>query len=453
MSSTTDFDLSTDIKINKVSVDGESVIGLLQNLDVYENLYSPVIFGSMMLLDSDSANFIANHNIQGVEDVEFEFTSAKNETLQFKGKLNCIRNKTSAQQKIVYVFDFTAEELRKNEGIQVTERFENLSPGEVCQNLIEEKLGGILDNEYFDGDGMPMNFLGCTKRPTECIKYSITKGVPHATSEVTGAEGAEKKGEVKGTSGYLCWQTLSGYRMMSIDKIKAGKGGGDAGQFVRQLQQHELSLQEACNSIMDFDFKELGDFQAKLRSGAFKTNNIFLNIDTGQYMELRMDAEDQMTEKDKEQLKDIPFTVTTSSVVSSELFELLCKKATDVDYWDPERKSLAQNAVSQNTFDDQTGTFTLPPQFTMRAGDTFTVKIPNVETDKGAGYDEKTTGRYICKQVGHHISTTDGQTSGWTKVTSVRTTVQQDDATSTNVVSKDSIASGRFTGSMTWVGS
>ena len=425
-----EYSLATDCSKYKITVDGEDVSGLLQSLEIFENLYLSVIFGSVVLQDSDSVNFIANHNIQGVEDIEFSFTSAKDETLEFKGKLNAIRNKTSAQQKIIYVFDFTAEELRKNEGCFVTQRYKNLTPGEVCQDLIEEKLEGEIDDEFFQGDGRPVNFLGTNKRPTAVIKWVIQNGVTNSTSEVTGAEDAQKKGEAKGTSGYLCWQTLDGYRMMPIDKIKAGQGGNDAGQFVRQLQQHGLSLEESCNSIIDYEFKELGDFQAKLRSGAFKTKNIFLNIDTGQYFELLMEAEDQMTEKDKEALKDIPWTTTTSTILESELYELLCKKANDVDYWDPERLSLAQNTVNQNTFDDQTGSFTLPAQFTMRAGDTFTAKIPNVETEKGAGYDEKVTGRYICKGIGHHIFLSDGQPAAYTKVTTVRTTVQQDDATS-----------------------
>ena len=424
-----DFSLATDIQTNRITIDGESVVGLIQKVEIFENLYMPVIFGTIVLLDSDSVNFIANHDIQGVEDIEFEFTSAKDEVLEFKGKLNGVRNKTSAQGKIIYAIDFTAEQLRKNEGSLVTQRYKNQTPGEVCQDLIEEKLEGEIDTAFFDGEGLPMNFLGCNKRPTECIKYAITKGVPNNNSEVTGAEKDEKKGEAKGTSGYLCWQTLDGYRMMSIDKIKAGNGGNNAGEFIRRLQQHGLSLEESVNSIIDYEFKELGDFQAKLRSGAFKTKNVFINIDTGQYQELLMEADNQMTWKDKEQLDHIPFTVVTSTILESEIYELMCEKANDVDYWDPERKSLAQNAVNQNTFDDQTGSFTLAPQFTMRAGDTFDAKIPNVEVEKGPGYDEKTTGRYICKGVSHHIFF-DAQPAGYTKITTVRTTVQQDDASS-----------------------
>ena len=399
------------------------------------------------MLDSDYADFMANNNIQGIENIEFEFTSCKDESLYFKGKLNGIRNKTAAQQRIGYTFDFTSDQVRKNEGTFVTERYKNLAPEDVCRDIIEEKLEGEIDDEFFNGAGLPMNFLGSRKRPTDIIKYVITHGVTQNSEVIESEDGSQRKGEVKGTTGYLCWQTLEEggrYRMASVDDIKGGKGGKDSGEFISQTEQNELTLEASAQSIITYEFKELGDFQARLRSGAFKSKNIFMDLDKGVYTEDKMEAEEMMTDKQKEALKESGAveTRTNVNVVQSQLYEPGCEGA-QPDQWDQTKRNSSQNQVNQNTFDDQTGQLTLSPQFEMRAGDTITVKIPKVVSEGEGGYEEKTTGRYICKQVAHHMHSNG---AAYTKVGTVRTTIQQEDFSSTLATAEGARAVGRAAG-------
>ena len=86
----------------------------------------------------------------------------------------------------------------------------------------------------------------------------------------------------------------------------------------------------------------------------------------------------------------------------NEKFETTCERAGN-DQWDKTRKTLQQGEARHNTFTDQHGTFVLPPRFKIRAGDTIEIKIPRVESEFGGGYNEKHSGNYIVKQVGHHI--------------------------------------------------
>ena len=135
-----------------------------------------------------------------------------------------------------------------------------------------------------------------------------------------------------------------------------------------------------------------------------------------------------MTEKQKKALKDAGDTATRymTRIFSNERGDNTCQKAQKEKY-DQSKQFLAQNQVSQNTFDDQCGSFTLPPQFTIRAGDVMKMRIPKVESEKGRGIDEKHSGKYVIRQVGHHIFV-DGR--AYTKLTTIRSTVQQDDKTS-----------------------
>ena len=178
------------------------------------------------------------------------------------------------------------------------------------------------------------------------------------------------------------------------------------------------------DSIIDYDFKQIGDIQSKMRSGAFRSVNVSFDMDKGLYKEVVYEDESIMTDKQKEAVK-VP-TRYMWKPYSNERFENKCTKAPDNEH-DQSRRYLSQNTARQNTFADQFGNFTLPPRFAIRAGDYFEIKIPKVQSEKGGGYNEKHSGRYVIKQVGHHIMN-DGH--AYTRVQTVRSTTQQDDSSS-----------------------
>ena len=51
------FSLSTQFDINTIKIDGRDVIGLFKMISVYENLSSPLITGSIVLLETDKVQF------------------------------------------------------------------------------------------------------------------------------------------------------------------------------------------------------------------------------------------------------------------------------------------------------------------------------------------------------------------------------------------------------------
>ncbi len=413
------FNHPTQFQIGKIEIDGEDVIGMFQNISIFENMYSPVITGSIQLLDSDKNDFISNHEIEGSEEISFEFTNADGDTLEFSGLLNGLRNKIIKNQRSMYIFDFTSEQVRKNEENFVVKRFRNSQPKDIISEMIE-KLGGKEDK--VEGEGLPLNFLGSRKRPTDIIKYALTHGVTQSAE--SSEKGTEQEEKSSGTTGFLCWQTLDGYRFNSIEKILKGEGGNDAGTFTHKMANHQLPMDEAMHAIVDYDFKQLGDIQSKMRFGAFKSVNISFDMDKGLYKEFLYEEDSIMTDKQKKAV-----TKPTRYLVKpfmNERFENSCTKADD-NLWDQGRRYLQQNTAQQNTFADQTGNLTLNPRFKLRAGDKIEVKIPKVSSDENMGYNEKHTGNYIIKQVGHHMYA-DGR--AYTRVQTLRSTTQQDDTSS-----------------------
>ena len=419
--------LATQFKIGSVEIDGKDVIGLFNSISLYESIFLPVITGDIMLLDSDGSDFIAKNKIEGNEDIKFSFTDSREQSLSFEGKLNGFRDKVKDLQNSLFVLEFVVEGMWKNEETWVTKRFNEVAPQDIISEMVGRITAGPHGSEdKMVGQGEPMSFVGARRRPTDIIQHVLTHGI--ATGDKTPSATEKEKNqkeETKGNTGFLFWQTLDGYRFSTIDGVLKAEVGKDWGEFMHRLQNKALSLEDRQSSIIQYDFEQMGDIQTKLRSGAFRNRVVSFDMDKGLYKEYDYADESNMTEKQKV-LVTKPTRIMYKPYVN-ERFSPDCQKSA-ADKWDQSRRYLAQNAVRQNTFADQKGNFVLPAHFEVRAGDYFTAKLPKVKSEGEGGYNNKHSGRYIIEQVGHHLLA-DGR--AYTKVKTIRSTVQQDDATST----------------------
>ena len=189
----------------------------------------------------------------------------------------------------------------------------------------------------------------------------------------------------------MFWETLDGFKFDTIDNIVAGKVGNIHKDFNLQLVNNELSMKESMKTIIECNFQQIGDFQTKLRSGAFGAMNISFDMDSGEYKEFKYYNDTNMTDKQKEMLKSDAVTRYFSKPISNQKFmpPQACTPS-QPNTGDQSRKYLNQNAGRQNTFSDQSGEFTLYPQFDFRAGDAFECKVSKVKDEESeGGYDKK----------------------------------------------------------------
>jgi hypothetical protein len=416
------FSSPTQYEIVRLEIDDIDVIGLFLSLSVYENIYLPIITGTITIIDSESTNFIEKYSIEGLETISFEFKNALGERLFFNGRLNGIRDKIVKGQKCTYIIDFNSESMFENEQQAVTKRYKNTNPEDALSELVK-RVGGKID--IWKGKGLPINFVASRWRPIDTIRYILTHSVSTDGNKPNASNNTDKQEDTsRGTTGFLCWETLKGYRFASISNMLAGKAGNDAGTYVKSLQNTNLSMNQTMNSIISYEFKTLGDFQSKLRAGAFSNTLITMDIDKGVYSQYKYEDTSNMTEKQKELVKNSSRYLYL--VFSNEIYENDCNKAAE-NLWDRSKLFQQQNVVGQNTFNDQVGSFTLAPRFEINAGDYFEAKLPKIASATSGGYDQKHTGRYIISQVGHHLFN-DGR--AYTKISTIRSTIQQNDASS-----------------------
>lgn len=423
------YDDPVQFSVESIILDDEiDITAQVVNLSIYENIYTPCITGEVLVMDTDGGELLEKGETQGErlefnEKISFSLTNSNEEQLEFEGVMTGLRNQTSNDSKKIYLIEFSSIHARNNENIFVTKRFKEVSPEQVVNEMLDDKIGA--QNIVLHGKGIPMNFVGSRRHPFDVIKYVCTHGLSNESS-VTGEGEKGRNQKSKGTTGFLCWETREGYRFASINQIKDGDAGSLHSGFERKLMNKSLSMEEARKGIIDLSFNKVGNTQDKLRSGAFRNKCIVMDLDKGHYKEYTYDDETNMTEKQKKVAqKPTRYIVSTSA---NEKHNKECERA-QPNTGDQRERSLGPNAVRQNTFDDQFGEFTIAPHFNIYAGDKIDARVGKVKSEKDGGFDEKNSGHYVIKAVAHHFFMT--TRSAYTKLSTIRTTTQQDDASST----------------------
>ena len=206
MASSSNFTDPTQFENNELTIDGQDVRGLLLSLSIYEDIYKPVVTGNIVIVDSDGAGFIEENNIEFIETIKFSFTNANQEVLEFEGVLNGLRNEVINGSLKLYTIDFTSKAVRKNEQTFVTNSYKETNPEEIVREMID-KVDGTLNTS---ARGKQMNYIGSRKRPIDIIKYVLTHGLTQET-EATLKEDSKEE-EAKGTTGFLCWETVDEFK-------------------------------------------------------------------------------------------------------------------------------------------------------------------------------------------------------------------------------------------------
>ena len=411
---------------SEIKIDGQDIRTLMFKLSIFEDIYRPCITGNIVIADSDGAGFIEENNIEFIEPITFKFKNANGESLEFEGVLNGLRNEYIDGPRKMYTVDFTSKSVRKNEATHVTNSYKETAPEEIVKQMVEKLDGELKTNAR----GKQMNYLGSRKRPVDIIKYVLTHGLTQDT-EATNNEGSKEE-QAKGTTGFLCWETVDGYKFESIKDVLGGKGATEHKDFKTQLANVSLDMKQSMKGIVQAQFNQIGDFQTKLRSGAFASKNISFDMDTGTYKEFDYFNTENMTDKQREALENIMkggnakiYTRVFNRMIDNQKFTNECSIAKPLT-GDQSRGYLNQNSGGQNTFSDQTGAMTFYPQFKFRAGDVLDCKIAKVKDEEKAQgrYDKKHSGKYIRQAVAHHFFA-DGR--AYTKVKTIRSTTQQNE--------------------------
>ena len=420
--------MATQFEFTELEINGVNALQVFVSIELFENIFIGGVTGSVSIFDTDSLAFIEKNDIEFIEEIKFSFKNGEGVELTFEGFMNGLRDEVSGAQKKIYTIDFTSKSVRENEMNFINKAFTDQKPEDIVREMVK-KLSP--DNETIDygssssSNGEPLTWVAGNRKPLDVIKYVVNHGV---SAGKTGASGGDKEdGKSSGTTGYLFWETLEGYRFCTMDSlIEDEPYDVHDGYQTRVANRSDSTFQEEMKGILNYEFPKVGDYFEKLRSGAFMSNLISFNMDTGVLTNFKYEADDKVvTEKQKKYVKGT--TRNLMRTFTNEKTNSGCEIAI-ADTGDQSRKFLAQTITRQNTFCDTQGRLTLPPQYQMRAGDHINIQIAKLKlSDQDESkYSKKHSGKYLISQVGHHIFR-DGRS--YTKLAVIRTTTQQNDYT------------------------
>ena len=350
--------------------------------------------------------------IIGNEQVSLQFTDNNDNTIDFDNSLyiNKITALPTDSQTTTksYEIGLVSKEFIDNEKVRVRV----CRRGEVSDHakfILEDVLKTEKDIDL-DDTSSPLDYTGKNKKPFYALNTLSTKAVS-----------AENQ-ELGDSAGYFFWETSKGYNFKSIDTLLSGE------------QKKSIIYNETPDSAgipKGYDLKALTldvdnrvNVQKKLQMGAYNTRRIVFDPFTNNYEVQTMDAfnTEENLKLGGERLPILNDTFTkqgADSDFSRTTFVLSTTGQLNVGKTEDQLKEsknenlkvkdiVNQSVMRYNQLFASQITITIPGEFSLHAGDTVFLDIPQISEseNKACGDDvnEEDGGLYIIADLCHYIT-------------------------------------------------
>ena len=439
-----------------MSREGKKSVGfgsdMVAGFSISESLEAPFMGGALTV--SDSKNLINEYPIQGGETINIELkTSFSDIPIEYNFVIVRIGIREVKNKKQLYTLVLVSPELLVNESIQVQDPLEG-NP----ETIIEKMLGREYLNSSKELFSEPSRFevkLNPAKiRPFDIISKIIKRSVSSKTT-YTGKKyktyeenrqnrpNSESK-PIKGSAGFLFWETRRGYNFFSIDAlcdtsengtfIFKDKKEGDKeekprlqaeswGPYVEKIANTEISGDQRF-LITKATFTSEIDLAQSLRKGKYSSLMIFFNISTGQYEEYTYKIKDsydnmahlgyqdsvaKIPNNEKGDLSETPSRIMSILLDHESWYNGPSianpddAKATDPNKFADWQKYYASQGVARaELLYNQELTLDIPGNPEICAGDKIDIRIQSKLADeqrKREPYDLESSGVYLVKTV------------------------------------------------------
>ena len=201
---------------NPVKLDTDMII----SFDFMESITSPFTSGQLLL--SDSKDFMNELPIEGGEEVQISFKHTFDEdAIKYNLRVYKVAGRVLNGKKQVYSLMLVSEEAIINESVKIQEQLDG-NPESLTIKLLREKL--LSNKEVFsEPSRFKIRMVPGNKRPFDIIAQLIKKAVSPKTNygqSTTSTESSKSDEQViKGSAGFLFWETQRGYNLFSVDAI------------------------------------------------------------------------------------------------------------------------------------------------------------------------------------------------------------------------------------------
>tara|TARA_B100000609_G_scaffold113426_1_gene90158 strand:- start:21 stop:1301 length:1281 start_codon:yes stop_codon:yes gene_type:complete len=372
------------------------------SVDYFESLYSPVVTASVVFIDAggnvedDKGKLTTVKEalpIEGLEDVKIKITTKTGE-LDFTKKDNMFKvNRapviTKEANRQVVMLDLVNKKEKQNDDTAIFRKYKGKISDSVKKILKEElKISG--DKVEIDKTENSYNFIGKGRGALNIVRDLCRRSVP-----------------VKGDAGYFFYQTKSKFKYKAIDELIKQEPFEEPYVYTGALKS-DMETQTDSNDfkiMLEPTFVKDNDITKALKSGTYRSRNVFFNPYTFEHKEITYDiTKDGVKEtlgKAPEFAEDVQgFTKTNHHIL--DVGSLDHHPTVEINN-DPQ-KWQATSVMRYNLLHTQIVKIQVPCNVELEAGDMIQIELESPsDTKETSKFDEQQSGRYIILHLCHHF--------------------------------------------------
>ena len=448
---------ANSIKLSECFIEKWDDIGLVKaynigldkviTIDYMESIVSPFVTAQFMI--SDSVNLINTFPIEGGEYIRFKMETSFGEH-EYKMKVYKVAGRIQIDaKKQTYTIMCVSEEAMVNETVRVEEQQRD-NPQNIIKKLLKDKLQ-TTKKLHSEPSRFQVSLVPGRQRPFDIIAQLLRRCVSNATdyqaSEPPTQEQLDTEKSIRGSAGFLFWETNRGYNFFSVDALcdrsesktfTSDKPDGTP----HELTQSRYTKKDIWGPYVDtisnidrvednrfvitsFSLTSETDLMSSLRMGKYSTKMVFFNHSTGQYSEYVYritESYDNMAHLGgQSKISKIPDNTGSLEKRYSRIMSGILDHETwydDPDIKDPDdpvttsptefadwqKYYAAQSFARYDLLTNQEAVLKIPPNSQICAGDKIDLVIQNKSADfdkEKNPYDTETSGTYLVKEVTH----------------------------------------------------
>lgn len=388
----------------------------VQSFDYYEDIFSPTITAKVIVTETgNSVNGKGTYQglpLRGGERVSVKIAanSPNNKDLDFSEKskylyVSSISNVLNTNQSETFTLNLCSREAITNETARIPIKFPTSSPISASAEKIIKTYLQTGKNVEVDQTMNKYGFIGNLRKPFTVLTWLASKGVPES--------------EGKSTAGYVFYETQSGYKFKSLDKLISANS--KATYIANDVVNDNKGVQDF--TIVSFVIDKNQNLVEKLRLGAYSSMRSYFNPLSFSFTHPEKGVFNK-SEHGGSELGNSGLVLPaigedsdkTLADAPTRLFTGVLDLGTQEVGVSTERNAEALNYQSQallryNSLFTVTVSATLPLNTNLEAGNIIQCMFPEVSTKKEKEYDPDQSGLYMIKELRHHYDAEGSYTS------------------------------------------
>ena len=372
------------------------------SVDYYESLYSPVVTASIVYIDAggnvenDKGKLTTVKEalpIEGLEEVKVKITTKTGE-LDFTKEDNVFKvNRapviTKEANREVVLLDLVNKKEKQNDDTAIFDKYRG-KISDTVKKILKEKLELSNDKVEVDDTQNNYNFVGRGRGALNIVRDLCKRSVP-----------------VNGDAGYFFYQTKSKFKYKAIDELIKQDPFEEPYVYTGALRS-DMETKTDSNDfkiMMEPQFLKDNDITKALKSGTYRSRNVFFNPYTFEHQEITYDiTKDGVKEtlgKPPKFAEDVKgFTKTNHHIL--DIGSLDDEPSVEVNN-DP-REWQAKSVMRYNLLHTQMMRIQVPCNVELEAGGIIEVELESPSDPKDPDkFDETQSGKYIILHLCHHF--------------------------------------------------